>query len=445
MGVTLSRGSHLRSFLRAGASDRLGIGQLWRPIAETTGANVFALGASALGLVITARYLGPEGRGILAAASSWVNLFATLGTFSIGSVIIHHAVDKQDVDWLPEVAGTLLLLVCATTVFAWGLAAFMYVVSGGAAFSHLSAGVLALAFASLPLLVWNEDSRGVLYALGQLRTWNIGTSIGSLATAVGVFAFVAVWRGGVAGALIAAALTNVAIASVTSRHIFSRASALRPNWPTARTLFGRGLQLHLNTIGAFLFTQTSVLILNGYRSTSEVGLYQLAIQLLNFTLVFATSLGAVSYGIVAERGPDAAWPQQRQLLTFSVILAAVMAVLGALLAPVAISVLAGRAFLPSIELFRFVVFALVGATFSSVLASQWIARGLFWQTAAITFAVGVLSLASDFILIPRYGMHGAVVSTLLTYGLSVIANGAMAVWVQRRWNRMHTSENAQTR
>ena len=70
-----------------------------------------------------------------------------------------------------------------------------------------------------------------------------------------------------------------------------------------------------------------------------------------------------------------------------------------------------------------------------MLASQWIARGLFWQTAVITFVVGLLSLACDFLLIPVYGMRGAVVSTLLTYGLSVVSNGAMAIWVERRWRR----------
>jgi len=433
--MTTSLGVRFRALVSSGYTKPSSMRQLWRPIVETTGANFFTLGASAITVFITARYLGPDGRGILAAASSWVTLFSTLGTFSIGSVIIHHAVEQQGVEWLPDVAGTLLLLVCATAVFGWALAAFMYIVSGGAAFSHLSPGVLALAFMSLPILIWNEDSRGVLYALGQLRTWNVGASVGSLVTGVGVFALVAVWRGGVAGALIATALANVAIAGVASWHIFGRARSLRPNWPTARTLFGRGLQLHLNTIGAFLFTQTSVLILNQYRPASEVGFYQLAIQLLNFTLVFATSLGAVSYGIVAEHGPDSGWPLQRRLLGLSVLLAAVMAVAGALFAPFGIRLIAGIAFLPSVELFRVVVFALVGATFSSVLASQWIARGLFWQTAVITFGVGLLSLAFDLLLIPMFGMRGATVSTLVTYGLSVIANGALAVWVERRWRR----------
>ena len=186
----------LRALVTYRSTDPQGLRQLWKPIVETTGANVFAMGASAVTVFITARYLGPDGRGVLAAASSWVNLFSTLGTFSIGSVIIHHAVERQGADWLPDVAGTLLLLVGATTLCGWLLAGSMYVASSGAAFSHLSPGVMALAFFSLPLLIWNEDSRGVLYALGQLRSWNVvSVSLGAFVT---IGAWSPWWRCGAA-------------------------------------------------------------------------------------------------------------------------------------------------------------------------------------------------------------------------------------------------------
>jgi len=67
-----------------------------------------------------------------------------------------------------------------------------------------------------------------------------------------------------------------------------------------------------------------------------------------------------------------------------------------------------------------------------VMASQWVGRGLLWQVSALTLGTGVLSLVCDFILIPRYGARGAVVSTLVTYGLSVIGNGIMAAWIAWR-------------
>ena len=111
----------------------------------------------------------------------------------------------------------------------------------------------------------------------------------------------------------------------------------------------------------------------------------------------------------------------------------VVAALAYLLAPLGIRIAAGERFLPAVPLFRAVLPALLGATFSAIMASQWFGRGLFWQSAVITLAVGAGSLVCDFVLIPRYGMNGAVVSTLISYAAAVVFNGAMALWVDHRW------------
>jgi O-antigen/teichoic acid export membrane protein len=44
-----------------------------------------------------------------------------------------------------------------------------------------------------------------------------------------------------------------------------------------------------------------------------------------------------------------------------------------------------------------------------------------------------VSVTCDLLLVPRYGMHGAAVSTLITYGISVVGNGGLALLIERRW------------
>jgi O-antigen/teichoic acid export membrane protein len=113
-------------------------------------------------------------------------------------------------------------------------------------------------------------------------------------------------------------------------------------------------------------------------------------------------------------------------------LAGVLAAAGYFLAPLGVRLVAGERFLPSVPLFRALLPAFVGATFATVMASQWIGRGLFLQAALLTFAVGLVSLSCDLALIPTRGASGAVVSSLVTYGISVIGNGIMMFWVQTR-------------
>jgi O-antigen/teichoic acid export membrane protein len=74
-------------------------------------------------------------------------------------------------------------------------------------------------------------------------------------------------------------------------------------------------------------------------------------------------------------------------------------------------------------------------TFSTVMAPQWIGRGYFWQAAGLTILVGVINLAANFLLIPQYGMWGAIYAFLATYAFAVVANGAMAFWCQLQGRR----------
>jgi O-antigen/teichoic acid export membrane protein len=237
---------------------------------------------------------------------------------------------------------------------------------------------------------------------------------------------------GVPGALAAFAAGAAFNTFVAAVYVLKRVGRPRLDWAVARQMLVGSAQLHLNTVGAYLFTQSSVLVLNHFRSVEETGEYQLAVQLLMASLLVSNSIGAVSYNLVATKGPDGAWPEQRSLIKQALVLVSVGAVAAYAVAPVLIPLFAGAAFAPAVRLFRLLLPALIGGTLSSLLASQWIGRGLFWQASLLTFATGVVSLGFDFALIPPYGMLGAVVSTLVTYGISFAANGAMAVWIDRK-------------
>jgi O-antigen/teichoic acid export membrane protein len=113
--------------------------------------------------------------------------------------------------------------------------------------------------------------------------------------------------------------------------------------------------------------------------------------------------------------------------------AAAVVVIGYALAPVLIELLAGESFLPALPAFRASLFALFGMTLAIVMASQWIGRGLFWQTSCISVAAALVGLALGFLLIPRAGLTGAVWSTLVVYTFSLLVNGSMALYVERRW------------
>src|ERR1017187_8589915 len=102
------------------------MGVLWRKIWFTSGARIYALAAGSLSLIISARALGPEGRGVVATAVTWALLLATVGHLSLGQVAIHRAAGKPVPEWLGTTLAALLAMTASVVVIGWAVAAVIY-------------------------------------------------------------------------------------------------------------------------------------------------------------------------------------------------------------------------------------------------------------------------------------------------------------------------------
>ncbi len=382
---------------------------------------------------MTARFLGPTGRGIYVAANAWVAAFATFGYLSLSQVVFFMAAGKDESEWLPRVLGTLLAILASMTVLGWIIAATLYVVSGGAIFHNLSGTVLLIAFGALPFMIWVENGNGILMALGKVGVMNISQIIGGTTNVLVTFLLVGVWKRGIHGALVGLVFAQALIVAVSLGYIARRTRSWTFDRRAARELLTGGAKLHLNAIGTYLFTQANLLILNNYRTPKETAYYQLAVQLITAMQLVPIAVSTVAYAVIGREGPNAAWPKHRALLGQSLVLMAAAGVVAYFASPFAIRLVFGAAFAPSVPLFRILLLALIGMTMSMVMAAQWIARGLFMQAAFLTIAVGAATAAANFIVVPRWGVFGAAWVTVATYSIAIAGNGIMAVWVERKF------------
>ena len=406
---------------------------MWRTIGYTSGARAYGLAAGAVGLVITARVLGPEGRGEIATATTWALLFSTLGYLSLGQVAIHRAAGRPEEDWLGTTLAALLLMTGIVTLGGWLAAGVLYAASAGNAYGEVPAYALVLGFVTLPFLVWEQYGSSLLTAVGRISVYNRAQIAGRSAGVVLIVALVAMAGAGVAGALVAVIVAQALVAAAGVRHLIRRAGpALALSRSVMRELLAGGAKLHLNAVGTFLFTGAAVLIVQNLRGPAETGAFQLVAQLMMVALLIPQAAAMVLYGEVARLGPDKAWEANRRVLFGLVPAMAVAAGVAALTAPTVLPLVAGHEFDSAVPVFQLLSFALIGQTFSSVMAPQWIGRGLFWQASALTVATGICNVIACFLLVEAHGMKGAAYSLLGVSALSVVGNGAMALWVNRR-------------
>jgi O-antigen/teichoic acid export membrane protein len=405
--------------------------QLWANIAHTSGAKVYSLVVGVITLSLTARLLGPEGRGQVAVITTWVSMFSTFAYLSLGQVALHRMAGDPEKKRFGHLLGSLLLLAGLVTVAGWLVAAGMYAYNPDGTFKDLPAVALLVGFLALPFMVWEHYGSSLLMGVDRISTYNKYQFFGRTTSVAAIFALVGGLGLGVAGVLAANLLGQVIVAlgGIGFLLAFAKQKGVvcKPQKAETRALLAGGAKLHLNAIGTFLFTSANVLILNNYHGAEQTGYFQLATQLLGVLMIIPSSASMVIYSKVTSLGPNGAWPDNKRLLWQITLGMVALSAIAAVLAPWGITLLAGEKFRPAVEPFQWMLPGLIGMTFSVVMAPQWIGRGYFWQAAGLTFLVGGINLACNFWLIPLYGMQGAVYSFLGTYMFSVIGNGVM-VW-----------------
>src|SRR6059058_1977275 len=116
--------------------------RLWKAVTLTSGTKAYWMLGAMIGTVITARFLGPQGRGVIAAATSWVAMFVTFGHLSLANVIVYLLGRQERARNLPVVAGSVMAITAATTLVGWAIVCLMNVFSGGRLFQNIPLPVL---------------------------------------------------------------------------------------------------------------------------------------------------------------------------------------------------------------------------------------------------------------------------------------------------------------
>ncbi len=403
--------------------------RLWTRIFETSGAKIYGLILGIISLSLTSRLLGPEGRGDIAAVTTWVAGAATFGSLTLGQVALHRLSTDARRERYGAVLGSLVAVTLVVTLLSWSVAVAVKLFWTRGPLADFSSVVVAVAFLSLPFLLWEQYGGSLLVALERLGITNRYQVLGRSVTLLAVYVFVGRFGWAVAGALAATLAGQIVVGSGGLRVLFQEAilrdQPVRPTRIELKELLAGGVRLHLNSIGTFFFNSASILLLHRFLGSADTGLFQLASQLVGIMMIVPQSASMVVYGRVAQAGPNEAWPTHRRLVLQVLMLMCLGSVLAAVVAPLFVRIIAGATFARSIPLFRWLLLTVPGGTLAAVMAPQWIGRGYFGLAAGITLLMGLVNVIASFWLIRRHGTAGAIGANVVTYVVAIVANGLM--------------------
>lgn len=407
--------------------------EAWSRIASLSLARAYGVLLSLATLFMSARLLGPEGRGEFAAALAWAALFATLFNFSLGQALQHRLQSAVLKPSLAQQVGTLGALGGALSGMALLSAAALYAASGSALFKGIGIWPLTIAFSCVPLLIWEQYAANLLASTAQTGLLNRAQYWGR-STGFAVFLlFVLMLGWGVTGAIASQFGGQLLVAVILALSLWRLAgNAVRLSGREVVPLLRSGALIHLTTVAAFLLDQVSILLINHYLAKHSVGFYQLAQQMVGLLLIVPQSALLFIYGGLASSTANAIWPRQRQLALHVLAGTAGLALLAWLLAPLIVGLIAGPAFQTSMTMFRALLPTLLGLSLSLLMTPQWIGRGLLKLNTALTIATSAVVVGASTWAIPRYGVDGAINVRLAVYALWVpVAQGVFWIWCSR--------------
>jgi O-antigen/teichoic acid export membrane protein len=230
--------------------------------------------------------------------------------------------------------------------------------------------------------------------------------------------------GWLVGNLAATGALAVAVAYVMRRYFpvrFSRSLVL--------PAVAYGIPLIPHMLALWVLALVDRLILQAYRNSADVGIYNLAYQV---SMILVILLIAANQGTIVEFGRaihnEAARIALRRVVTLQFSVTVALAAVIALLGPVAVALLLGHhGYRPAAGYIGWLVLGNLGyCLFLLPMNALTVLAGKTRWVWLATTAAAATNVTLNFVLIPRIGVAGAAYATAISYGVLLVAITVMA-------------------
>ncbi len=401
-----------------------------RDVAATFSARIALVGLSVASSVLTARALGPGGRGILATLGALAGIGLQLGNLGLHASNTYQV--SRDRRLLSPLWGnsrrTAWALGLGLALLTAGLAVALPGLLGEIRLSLLVPSVACIPFQLLVLFGLN-----LLVGLGRLPLFNAlevafrGVGVAAL------FVVLVLLKGDILWVLVLNLLVAAGGAVVVARVLGNQVraeggGASRTDLALFRTSVGYGARAYTAALLAYLIVRSDMLLVNYLRGTSDAGIYSIAVQVADLIYLLPMSIGMVLFPRLTRHGegdPIFAMKVTRHTAFLLLVLCAA----AALLARPAVVLLYGQGFSPAVTALWWLLPGIWAYGVSNQVATQLASSGMPLPAVLIWIPPLLLNVALNLSWIPRWGINGASASSSLCYLLVLVLH--LALWKKR--------------
>jgi O-antigen/teichoic acid export membrane protein len=178
--------------------------------------------------------------------------------------------------------------------------------------------------------------------------------------------------------------------------------------------------------------EVDVVMLGFFTTSQETGYYRIALTLAEFLWIVPLALQNVllhsTSNIWANNDRERINRLSARITRYTLLFTLLLAVGLAALAPIALPIIYPADYIASYVPILLLLPGCVGFALARPVLAIGQGKGDLWTLIAATGAAAVINVALNGLMIPRYGMYGAAVSTSISYGLMFVLH----LWSARR-------------
>lgn len=381
-----------------------------RSVATTASTNLAIAGITLLTSVLVSRILGPAGRGELAAIQSWPSAIGSIAMLGLPEAVTYYCAKRTLIAGRIIALGMLLAVPTSIAGIAIGTFVLPSLLSEysndtvSAAKMYLAIGLVYIA--GIPL--------SALRSTGHFDMWNALRALPTIAWLIILLILVlgpAPHASLLAHSFLAiASVVGLGFVVVTFRIV---RGGIRPAFKFAPELISFGLKTWIASAPQTLNVRADQLTLLVLTDPASVGIYTVASAWGNLCSMALSAIGAATFPTIAAAAGPRATEDVGRIVRLAVILAVVVALTLAPLAPIAVPLIFGEAFRGASRIAGLLVFSSTIAALGGILEESLRALGKPGRASIAHLLGAAVTSTLVAIFIGPLGLWGAWLATLI--------------------------------
>ena len=366
--------------------------------------------------ILTARVLGPVGKGTLSLILLAPGLLRVLGNLGIGQANIY-ILGKKKYDVSEVISNTIILSFLIGSILIIGfLGTFRFFNSF---FRDINFTFIVIALFIIPLGLFISYSFNILLGLGNVKEFNLAKLFEPISKLCLYLVVLLLFKQGVKGAVFCS-LSSYTIAVCAVIYFLSRKSKLSLfiNPKLVKETLSFGIKGHLGGVCAFLNQRLDMFLVSYFVGVKAIGYYAIAVTMGELLWYIPNSISSLIFAKVASsesKNANNFTPIVCRNILFILSLGAIILLI---FNKFVIRIAYGTAYYPSSEPLVILLPGIVIFSVFQVLGNDLLGRGKPLISSGAAFIALILNIILNVYFIPKWGISGAALASTISYSIA---------------------------